>query len=169
MPRDPTFDLQEGFDRIRWGDDEGTVRRHYPAAGSTKVDGGLHPATGKSVKIAPGIVLQDVALPIATDGLMFTARVGFDRQSVTQVWLGLQGQDGRYAKLSPEELGKVVFDKTSALIDKLGVGPVDPHKSRQTWTVGRVKVYLWWDKDGPTIALVPRKLGLTSTRRISRT
>ena len=168
MPRDSTFDLREGFDRVRWRDDEATVRRYYPGAAASPASGD-DAATARNVKLAPGVVLQDIPLPVPSDGLTFSAKVGFEGQGVTQLRLRVQGRGERHAGSSAEEWNELLLARMSALADRLGFGPVDPRRSDQTWTVGRVKIHLWWDEDGPTLAFVPPKLGLSSTRRITRT
>jgi len=149
--RKETFDLAEGFDRVRWGDDAETVRSFYPDARTPARRVGVDPRTGERiVRHAGGLVMSrpDIAVPVPSEALILGLSVGFDEQGVTQLERSSHGPLERHADLSDDELTEVVMTYAERTARELGLEPSDPGRAEQEWSVGDVRVRLLLEWDG---------------------
>ena len=143
-PRSTTYDVLVGFDRIRWNDDDATLREIYPGARELARYEGRDPLTGKTFVTPPGFVLEPgtFGMPLDLGGVFVYASVRFDEHRLAQIDLVADGGDERHAEASADEWQRVIARCAAALGSALGSGPVSPDEIDQRWTIGDVDVAL---------------------------
>ncbi|MGE0867005.1 MAG: hypothetical protein AB7P03_00480 [Kofleriaceae bacterium] len=144
MHRDSTWDIRVGFDKIRWTDDEATVRSLYPEARATTAYVGQDPLTGETVVVRAGLVLDvgTFGLPINLDGVYAYLRVEFEGDRVSQISLVSDGGDERFHDVSSADWVEVISDRVTAVGRVFGLRSVKHAEERQEWSVGGVKIDL---------------------------
>ncbi|MGE0548322.1 MAG: hypothetical protein AB7R00_14755 [Kofleriaceae bacterium] len=144
MHRDSTWDIRVGFDKIRWTDDEATVRAFYPEARATTAYVGQDPLTKETVVVRAGLVLDvgTFGLPINLDGVYAYLRIDFESERVSQISLVSDGGDERFDNVTSADWIDVISDRVTAVGRVFGVGPVSHAEERQAWRVGGVNVDL---------------------------
>ena len=147
--RASTWNLVEGFDRVRWGDDMQTVRALYPRAGERKKRFGRNPLTGEEIMVNAGLYMQsgDFAVPVPPEGINLLLSMGFDDSGMSDIGLLSEGGDERYEGMSAEEWGQVISTYAKRTAEELDLSPFDPEQAEQSWNIEgiRVELLLEWD------------------------
>ena len=147
--RASTWNLVEGFDRVRWGDDMQTVRALYPRAGERKKRFGRNPLTGEEIIVNAGLYMQsgDFAVPVPPEGINLLLSMGFDDSGVSDISLISEGGDERYEGKSAEEWGQVISNYAKRTAAELDLSAFDPEQGEQSWDIHgiRVELLLEWD------------------------
>jgi hypothetical protein len=157
MDRSLTWDLKEGFARIRWTDTLPLARELYPNAGERRRREGVDPATGRRFVHTAGISVSEPELPLPTEGIRVRISVGFGEAGVTDLSIFPAGGDERYAAASPEKWSSVVHDFARQLVARLGLGDLPKPLTDHHWTLGGVRVTLTLEWDGFDLTVEPTR------------
>ncbi len=156
MDRLVTWDLREGFHKLRWSDRLETARALYPDAGHRKARRGVDPETGKPIVITAGLTIDDQDFfPVPRTGLTLRGSVGFDEMGVTDLSIDCFGS-AEDPEADPEDLQGSKLRWLEASGHKLGFGPLR-NVVAQSWNLLSVTVDLSLKHDGFNLDFTPRR------------
>lgn len=156
--RESTWNLREGFDKIRWNDDIDVVRSLYPDSGERKKRTGVNPATGEALVVNAGLSIREKSFsaPVPSDGINLRLSVGFDDSGrLSDLFLMSDGGDQRFAEASSDEWEKAISMYSVKLAGALGLDPYNSEYMEQDWNLDGVRVEMLLEGDGFSLTVKP--------------